>query len=397
MVESSILFDPEIDERELDREVGKVNESLDEAASGIQTDIEADMNALEPTGGNGGFGEEPGAGGGIMDTLGSVIPKPVAGVITAAALPVSLSGALGVSMARAMENSSARLQTSMSLLGQAWANVWRPLGDNIDDLFIRPVVMDILRATEDAGEFFRQAEFGLSGAPDMLRGIGELTSVIPVVGDDLQSVFDAAAGVAEDLDSLKPPSIPAFPGWPTLPEFSWPDVGLPDWPSTNQLLNQFPSLSATSLRNRILSDDTGGNGGDGGLLPDWLDPTSGGGDWVDRAMQNPGANLLQSGGIVSSGTSFVAGEGQSSEAVLPLDSFYDQLENAVRNGVSGGARQGGASMDTRSIERRLDRLHDDLRRLESAVDLSVQIGDETVARASSNGERNRMADTDPMA
>lgn len=63
MPTESIVFSPEISDRDLDREVAGVNDRLDEAASGITADFDADMDALTPPGGGGGSGLATGAGG----------------------------------------------------------------------------------------------------------------------------------------------------------------------------------------------------------------------------------------------------------------------------------------------------------------------------------------------
>lgn len=55
MPTESIVFSPEISERDLDREVAGVNDQLEDAASGITADFDADMDALTPPGGGGGL------------------------------------------------------------------------------------------------------------------------------------------------------------------------------------------------------------------------------------------------------------------------------------------------------------------------------------------------------
>lgn len=54
MPTSSVVFQPEISERELDREVDSVNSKLNDAASDISADISTDVDAMTPAGGGGG-------------------------------------------------------------------------------------------------------------------------------------------------------------------------------------------------------------------------------------------------------------------------------------------------------------------------------------------------------
>jgi len=226
MPNESIVFDPEVDKRALDKEAQAVDDRFEQSGQ-INPEIGEVQGefGLDGVGGIGG-GRDMGGGGmgraGAAAGLASRIPKPIAGVTAAAALPVALAGGVGLGMLSAMQGASARLQTSTNLLGQAWNNVWRPLGDRVDDLFIRDLAQDIVNATQGFEETLRGTfDEGLipdrDGAADRVRAFSELTSALPgVFGDFMTGFLDTAADVIDGTFSW--PSLPSF-DWPSLPEF----------------------------------------------------------------------------------------------------------------------------------------------------------------------------------
>lgn len=334
MPESSIVFDPEIDERELDKSVAQTNEAFNEAATdipvsvddqsidgfedqmqgatdGLVADIEAEMDALTGAGvggGGGGIGGAAagravaggagGAGAAGVGALASKIPKPIAGVAAAAALPVALAGGVGAGLLSAMQSSSARLQTSTNLLGIAADNFFRPIGDDFDKLLVRPVAKGILDTSEDFEELWEsgkplqalenvttgsdprdQTRFeraggilgtlagaaggAYAGAKGGAIAGGAAGSIIPGAGTAAGSIGGAivggivgalgGAGIGGRVGSaitnlISDIPVPKFPGWPslpdppsfpTLPDFpGWPE--LPDLPNWSDLKPDLP-------------------------------------------------------------------------------------------------------------------------------------------------------------
>lgn len=467
MPTSSILFDPEIDERSLDREVNQVNDQLGEAATGIQPEFDAEgMDALRPPGmedGPGGIG--PGTAGGV-GALASRIPKSVAGVTAAAALPVALSGGVGMSMVSAMHGASARLQTSTSLMSQAWNSVWRPLGDKLDQLFIRDIATDILSETRNFEETLRSGEWataiseltiGVTGDSGLFERMGSLFgaaggglagvkagmtagaaagSVIPGAGTAAGGLVGAGlgglmgvifggrvgGGLGFDFGQWwnNNINIPDWPGWPDVkglwPEWpevknlwpgwpdgpggltdwpGWPDIDPPTWPSADDILSQFPTISVDQFRDWILGG--GGNGGNGGngrdvdLPPGRFNPsgdTGGGGGFWDNILTGVNVPGLQSGGrVTSSGVANV----HRGELVADPDRLVSELAGAIDSADTGG------SVDMSRVEGKLDELNRNVTRLASALEgQTLEVGGEAVARVSESGKRDRVTDTNPM-
>jgi hypothetical protein len=90
--------------------------------------------------------------------------------------------------------------------------------------------------------------------------------------------------------------------------------------------------------------------------------------------------------VTESGTATV----HRGELVTDEQRLVSELADAI--GVRDG---GGGGGDMSGVEQRLDRLSTQLRRLESALDVTVEVGSEEIARATADGRRNRVADTDP--
>jgi hypothetical protein len=385
------------------------------------------MDSLSPAGvggagggGGGGVGGAAGAAG-----LASKIPKPVAGVAAASALPIALAGGVGLKIASEMVQQSARLQTSASILSQAQANVFRPLGDKVDQLFVRDLVTDILDETQAFAEDIRRGDF-LEGAIQLSTGFDfQEDGIADAIGAAVGGAFggplgsrvgsDIASGIVDGWDGW-PDVGGLFPGWPNI-QAEWP--GFPDvqaewngWP-TIQPVNLASKVTSVNLVNQVtpvnlahsvtgvnLSDFVEGiNLGNFIDIPDFL---SGGGDPggdtpdpdpVDREFPRGdprNAPSARTGGrITSSGVAEV----HRGELVTDEQRLVSELADAVA--VRGGGGGGGGDADMSGVEQRLDRLSTQLRRLESALDVSVQVGREEIARATTDGRRNRVADTDP--
>jgi len=263
-MQESIVFAPELDERQLDSEVGKVDETLNEVGNDVPVSFnpEEDMgmgDGLAPPGADG--GGIPGGGAGAAAGLASKLPGPVAGVTASAALPVALAGGVGLGMLSAMSDASARLQTSANILGTAKDNFFREPGNVLDENIVRPLSEDILSLSTEFGDDAREkgvtiafgellagatVKFG-KGAFDFLKGsitdieaedllgpVGELgpdivTGIVnEISGHDFDSFSDMADKVGEKIvEGFDWPDLPAF-SWPNLPPFSWPNIPTPD-------------------------------------------------------------------------------------------------------------------------------------------------------------------------
>jgi hypothetical protein len=99
---------------------------------------------------------------------------------------------------------------------------------------------------------------------------------------------------------------------------------------------------------------------------------------------------MASGGFVGqSGAAML----HKNERVLPSSQVSDRGEASFDpSSVADGFDNSAVARDLSS---KLDRLHGDLQELSKAVDMRVEIGGEAVARASADGTRNRVGDTDP--
>lgn len=465
MPTESILFSPTIDERELDKEVGTMDERLSSVGEDIGVSFDGDMSGLSPAGGGG--GAAAGAGGpGVADAavlgdLASKIPKPVAGVTAAAALPIALAGGIGASLLSEMGKASARLQTSASILGVARDNFFRAPGDLLDKEVARPISKDILELSNTFSDLFREGDRagaigslftgddprertagqrrfsrqgaglgaiggGLAGAKAGGIAGASLGSIIPgagtAAGGTAGAIIGGAGGallgagfggrVASEIGDKFPkwkgeiidifpnwlqnspgiippfPSwgdvVPDFPGWPRVNRTwpGWPDVDTswPGWPDISFPDNFWPTLDASNVIDSLTGGgQSAGDSGDSGWGGITGDP--------DTSIFDSAA---QGGRVRRSGLAKI----HKDEFVGDPDRLVSELASAVSAATGGGTRR-SASMDTGRMEQKLDRLHDDLRRLESALSVEVQIGEETVARAASNGQRNGVADSNP--
>ncbi|AFH22129.2 hypothetical protein OSG_eHP17_00005, partial [environmental Halophage eHP-17] len=137
----------------------------------------------------------------------------------------------------------------------------------------------------------------------------------------------------------------AFPGWPdlSLPNNFWPDIDMPDF----------------------------GGGGGGGNDDGLLDPIPG---------------IATGGRVQSTGTATV----HRGELVTDEGRLVRELADAIDTGDGGTAE-----VDLSPLESKLDRLHNDLRQLRRAMDVTLEVDKETLGRATSDARDNRMADTDP--
>jgi hypothetical protein len=448
MPESSVVFSPELDERQLDREVDKTNDRLQSVGENVPVSFapeEMDMGGMGGGGlagrGGGGLG---GAGGAVgAGALASRIPKPVAGVATSAALPIAIAGGVGASLLSAMHGASARLQTSTTLMGQAWNNVWRPMGDDLDKMFVRPVAKDLLNATQDFEDTWTQgyegaavlgllkdlesmwadgieSELELLGVGDDVAGsvgnaLGEINwaNVIATGGISLPAEFGRAFGqeladrlVAESnitaMDIVNQLRFNAVTGGQLITAMSFNPVSAP------MVLGRIFGdivISETDLLDFITGGGTpdtpsGPSGPSGPSMPSGPEspepPRGPSGPDFPEIPGSPGHGLggvpgLRSGGrVMRSGVAEV----HRGELVSDPDRLVSELAQAVDSATGGG---GTAEVDMSAVENKLDRLNRNIKRLERAFNVTLEVGQEEIGRAALEGQRSGLSDTDPLA
>lgn len=366
MPAQSILFTPNIDEQDLDRETDKVDERL----AGVGEDVpvsfdpeEMDMGGLTPAGAPGG-GVGPGAAAGAGRAAGaaglaSKIPKPVAGVTAAAALPVALAGGVGIGMLSAMQDASARLQTSSTILGQAFDTIWRPLGDRLDELFIRDVVVGIRDEALQFEELVRDGGTGLfpasrEEAGRRLQAAGQMAGMLPtaptiVAEMGLKRVGSLIAGdfswpsPSDLLDTFAWPTAKAFLRlftWPTAgalaSDFNWPAASALardfDWPTPTQLLRDFDAPGPSDIVDEVFGGINlgpgdvldaitggGGDGGDNSGLDIDIPGTGLGGGANERTGSTSPSSGMGGDGIADKFDRLIREVQRSGETVLNLD------------------------------------------------------------------------------
>lgn len=400
-MESSILFNPEVNERALNREVKQIDQSLDQAG---EITPQFDDGALGDLGGGGGGGRPGGLGtGGAVGAgaLASRIPKPISGVTAASALPVALAGGIGVGLLSAMHGASARLQTSTSLLGQAWNNVWRPIGDRVDELFVRDAVMDVVRATQDFEETWRSGnemgamvgllediETGLAGTLGVeIQGAVDIAGLDIEVGGEVTNFLSnvdwatvlttGPAGLGQQLGEAAGESVA---NWASnkLPDISSTEViGAIAWPAltTSGVIGAiaWPTISAEMLIRAMTGGtigvgdggkgDGGENGGNGSGAP------PGGGVPGPHGGRAPDRNMTQTAGVGGGAPGPRGGRGPNR----------------------------GMISDGKNIEKKLDEVNRNLKRFaRESQNLSLQVDGQQFGQLTTDTRHDSVFDTDPL-
>jgi len=459
MVEESVVFSPEIPDRELKRETGKIQSELDGIDESISPDIGMDGLDLDGLGAEGARagGDNPADElAGIGAVLSSRLPASISGTLASSVMPIALAGGVGLGMLSAMRGASARLQTSSRLLGQAWNNVWRPIGDDVDKLFVRPVAEDIVDATEDfettwkngqewdavAGLLEKSLNVGEEGGGETTSagragrviggGVGLFAgaskgaaigatagSVIPgagtlggaIVGGIIGGLAGTAIGtrigewlgkqIGQFLPDISFPDIPvpaaAF-GLPTISvpdtSFELPTIGVPSFKFD---ISTIPVRSFKFDIGRIDVPSFKFN------LPT-IDVPAANFDLPDIDLPDGGGGgggggggfdipFFQRGGVVSGPTAGVVGEA-GPEVVAPLDRFERLMRDVVSSVNQAGG--GGGGRNTRRLERKLDDVVAELRRTRGAIqDQRAVIERESLSRAVVDSQENQVFDTDP--
>jgi hypothetical protein len=303
-----------------------------------------------------------------------------------------------VGLAKGIAGSSAKLGTTTSLLKQAVTTFFRPFGDFLGTL-LRPAAKALFGFARSwnstVGPKLRAAAEAITGGigtgiDAIQTGVKTLIDVFPSL-DSFRSLPGDALGVIEDAWPGWPDVGALWPGWPNIGELwpGWPDIGMPDLPDWSSLRPPMPDWSGLSLN-----------------LPDFLQR------WIDgEAGTTPGntsvgssrEGLLERGrqrrlfaGVTSNQLGGrVTGDGVATVHRGELISDPDRLVNELASAVSQSTGGRSRTMDTSGMERKLDRLHDDLRRLESALDVTLEVGREELARASANGKQDDISDSNP--
>lgn len=430
MPSSSVIFDPEVPDRALDREVSKVDDAfadtgkIEPEVGDVQGDI--GLDGVGGVGDGGGIGPTGPGGASPLTSLSSKLPKPIAGVTAASAMPVALAGAVGAGMAKAMHAASARLKTSTSILKAAWNNIWRPLGDKLDEMFVRDISRDIFQETKNFGKAIRQG--------DWLRGFAELKTGVDFDEDTLAQKVGAAvgfllspgnpiamrvwSGLAQDISN----QFSSINWGGVIPDPNWPRIlTTPPW----QLVLEWPGwdrfVTGVDLGSMIDVPDWLSGGGGGPLASPasfappgetgLLDPTRtsihgselGGRQFTaDRTLENErrrstvmGGGLQGGGRVTRSGVARV----HRGELVSDPDRLVSELADAVNQLQPGG---GGRSGDMSGVRKDIQNLHRDLQRdiqrlARVMKSTSIQIDRAEFGRLTTETRNDNVFDTDPTA
>jgi len=446
MPASSIVFDPELDERQLDREVGQIDDRLASVGEDVPVSFDQEeLDSLSPPGGGGGGGVGGGAGTGAAAGLASKIPKPVAGVTAAAALPVALTGGVGLGMLNAMQGASARLQTSNQLLGQAWNNFWRVPGDWLDQFLVRPLSKTVLDASLNFQEDLRSGNI-LEGLSELRLGFEfDETSF----AEQLGSVLGGSLGIpfgplgvtlgrrkgrqaGQAINELEwDRFIDDVPWSELLSPFNWDDWTDPlkwsafvnplywgafatnlvwdTWVSPLNWNAFIPSLSRQEFLD-ILLDQRDGGGGDGLLggafngdqeedtpTPVTPEPSSGQETpqvlpdtiYPDRDMPTPVTSEPPSS--------------QGTPQILPDTIYPDRDTSTARERNPGADENRGTSTDrgevntNDSVSKELEDVRRGVERLaDNVADQTIEVDGETLGRVANDAKRELIGDLDPL-
>jgi hypothetical protein len=360
-------------------------------------------------------------------------------------------------MLGAMQSASARLQTSNQLFGTAVDNFFREPGNILDEHVVRPLANRLLERSLGFDEALRDLRNIADGdiLPDDLdefeKRLGAAVDVMKQFPGPVGTAAEAAEDAAEFLGNLSIswpgwPDIGAeWPGWPSI-DTQWPgwpdiDASWPGWPSINAEWSGWPSINTDwpgwpNVNSEW--DDIG-----------WPNVKAGWDGWPD--IPEPAVDISGSIDIDLAGTvqDFVEDRLDFEEIVEDIKAEFDipGIGGGGGGGNGGGGNGGGgnggggggggdvnppgrfpgdggggggggggganppgrfgaASIGVQStgrrrgggtagIEQKLDRLHDDLRRLESALDVTLQVGREEIGRAAADGKRQDISDSNP--
>ena len=446
MPASSIVFDPEIDERQLDREVGQIDDRLASVGEDVPVSFDEDeLDSLSPAGGGGGGGGiGAGTGAGAAAGLASKIPKPVAGVTAASALPIAIAGGVGLGLLSQLRDSSGRLQTTTTLFGQALNIFFRPFGNALDKV-LRPAAQATMDLATDFSDL--ASEDGLavavaSLAPKAAEAIGNAFGNIATGQGNLGDIALAGGATltAAKLAGLLPSvGLGAVLGGMSGSALTGllPRIGLSSFVtgmSSGSLLSLLPSVGAGSLITGTVAGATLiGTVAAGSVIVGTVAATSLiEGVTLQELIENPDENVTLNPGeqeeAVREGTRFagpggpnVNERGTATPRGDPMNRLGDNTPGVdPRNVPSRGTRPGGdpgnrlgdetpgvdprnvptqgrrtASAD-RELKDKLDENTREVRKTRNALEgLGIQVDRENIGRVVTEGKRQDLGGRDP--
>jgi len=422
-----ITFAPEINERDLDREVGQIDDQLASVGEDVPVSFdEEELDSLSPPSAGGGLaaaggGGGAGAGAGAAAGLAGKLPKPVAGVTAASALPIALAGGVGLGLLSAMQSASARLQTDTKLLGIAVDNFFREPGNILSKHVTRPIVEEFLSFSLDFDDALRSDQFADAGRmlAEASYDLNQITNPVMWPSLVVERVGAVVLDAFNELD-FQGMITNAWPGWPSVRDdwLGWPSVraAWPGWPDIQPVrlpayvtgVNLGSFVTGLNLGNYIdipdiLQRDTADLGGppptgggtrgrdhSGGTTS--APPRRGGFRADERAdrVANGGPLIgLQTGGrITESGVAKV----DRGELVTDERRLVSMLADAINTNTGNG----GGGGETGAIETKLDQLNRTMTRLASEMQrMELRTDSETIGRVASKGKRQGLGGRDP--
>lgn len=205
-MEQSIVFGPEIPDRDLDREVSKIDDRLGEVDETIQPQV--DSSAMDgvgsgmsdgrgDAGGGGGVGSAAAAGG-----LASKIPKPMAGTMAAKALPIAIAGSVGLGILSAAGKVSAVASATNSMFGTAMSLFFRPFGNFLGET-LRPFARSALDMAVNFNRIAQKDGLGVAIVSVGSKAVKTwATAVGSAVGDLVGGEGDASDAVTLGVTAL---------------------------------------------------------------------------------------------------------------------------------------------------------------------------------------------------
>jgi hypothetical protein len=426
MPKESIVFSPEVSERQLKNEVGQIDDQLASVGEDVPVSFdEEELDSLSPPSAGGGLaaagggGGGAGAGAGAAAGLAGKLPKPVAGVTAASALPIALAGGVGLGLLSAMQSASARLQTDTKLLGIAVDNFFREPGNILSEHITRPIVEEFLSFSLDFDDALRSNQFADAGRmlAEASYDLNQITNPVMWPSLVIERVGAVVLDAFNELD-FRGIITDAWPGWPSVRDdwlgwpsvrqewLGWPDIQPVRLPAYVTGVNLGSFVTGLNLGNYIdipdiLQRDTADLGGPpptGGGTPDQgrdktsTPPRRGGfraDERADRVSSGSPIVGLQTGGrITESGVAKV----DRGELVTDERRLVSMLADAINTNTGNGAGGG----ETGAIETKLDQLNRTMTRLASEMQrMELRTDSETIGRVASKGKRQGLGGRDP--
>ncbi len=257
MVNTSVVFDSEIDERSLDRTVDKVDQRLQETG---EIDIDAATGGMGLDSGpgmGGGMGDMDALGemndgiGGLQDSFNDSLPAaiPAAGGIASKALPIAIAGGIGAGLLTQMSAASGRLQATLGMFGTAMDLFFKPFGDFLGSK-LRPMADHLIGVAQDFNKIADNE--GLSVAVASIAN-NAITGIGSQIGGSFKDIISGEGDVLDFLiaggTAVTAAAVLGYIGWPTIGAGAvLGSLGLPTI-GASALLSSigFPSIGAASV------------------------------------------------------------------------------------------------------------------------------------------------------